>query len=113
MRDGQGRAETKAKPPGLVERWNILSDDAKVFCVEMRKKICRSLGDGRGGLIARINDTDAPANQKRKLVNTIRQPSDAEIEFRAFLNDLMGAGTPEVLFNGAVYAALTTTCWKR
>lgn len=57
----------------LVARWNRLSPEAQAIYVDFRDTYEDRSKQVEEGLVARIEDTDAPSNHKRRLINSIRQ----------------------------------------
>lgn len=62
----------REKYPDLVAEWNALSPEAKDVYVQFRDAYAKRSEQVEAALVGRINDTDAPENRKRKLINTIR-----------------------------------------
>lgn len=71
------RARRK-KHPSLVEQWNQLSPEAQDIYRQFRDAYAQRSADVEQALIARINDTDAPENMKRRLINTIRMQFETQ-----------------------------------
>lgn len=68
----------RQKYPGLVERWNALGADAQAVYKEFRDTYAARSEAVEKALIERIRDTDAPENQKQKLINMIRLQFEAQ-----------------------------------
>ncbi|WP_202841938.1 PLxRFG domain-containing protein [Luteimonas saliphila] len=68
----------RTKYPTLVERWNELSPEAKAIYRQFRDSYAERSDEVEKALVARINDTDAPENLKRKLINTIRMQFETQ-----------------------------------
>jgi hypothetical protein len=57
----------------LVAKWSQLTPEAQQFYRDMRDAYAGRSDAVEDALVARINDTDAPDNRKRQLINVIRQ----------------------------------------
>lgn len=64
--------------PGLVDRWNALGADAQAVYREFRDTYAARSEAVEKALVERIRDTDAPENQKQKLINMIRLQFEAQ-----------------------------------
>nr|WP_294979201.1 PLxRFG domain-containing protein [uncultured Pseudomonas sp.] len=68
----------RAKYPSLVERWNRLSPEAQEIYRQFREAYKSRSDEVEKALIARINDTAAPENHKRKVINVIRNQFETQ-----------------------------------
>jgi len=68
----------KAQYPTLKAKWDALTPEAQGFYTQMRDMYQARSKMVEDGLVARIEDTDAPENQKRKLITVIRQQFETQ-----------------------------------
>ena len=68
----------KAQYPTLKAKWDALTPEAQQFYTQMRDMYQARSQMVEDGLVARIEDTDAPENQKRKLITVIRQQFETQ-----------------------------------